>query len=125
MSIGYSPIFPLHFSSRGGYALNESIVDVVKQNFKNLLLTIPGERIFDSNFGVGIKLFLFEQSIEETYDKIRDRIYAQTEEYMPFLQLNNVMIVADQEELNAVHILIDYTITNLSINDTINLFVSN
>ena len=35
----------------------------VKQNFRILLLTAPGERLTDSNFGVGLKNYLLCYSI--------------------------------------------------------------
>jgi hypothetical protein len=36
------------------------LTSVVDQNIKMTLLTSPGERVFDSNFGVGLKRYLFE-----------------------------------------------------------------
>ena len=57
---GLSPKLPLTRNSETGYSLNKTYRDMVKQNIKMLLLTAPGERIMDSNFGVGLKTYLFE-----------------------------------------------------------------
>lgn len=124
MSTGYSPIFPLHFSPDGGYALNNNIVQVVKQNFKNLLLTVPGERIFDSNFGVGIKKYLFELKIEETFEDIKNNIYEQVQTYLPYLKIQNISITPSKDYENTIFISIQYIITNISTIDSINLEVS-
>lgn len=123
MTRGYSPKFPLSFSPDGGYTLNKTVIEVVKQNFKNLLLTSPGERIFDVSFGVGLKRFLFEQRTEETKQAIKNRIYAQTNEYMPFLEIQNINIVDDKESENSIYIAIDYFIRNVSTFDKITLKV--
>lgn len=123
MTRGYSPKFPLSFSSEGGYMLNKSVVEVVKQNFKNLLLTNPGERIFDINFGVGLKRFLFEQKTEEINQVIKNRIYSQTEEYLPFLEIQDIDIVNDSKEESTIYIKINYFIKNVSIFDAINLII--
>lgn len=123
MTRGYSPKFPLSFSPDGGYTLNKTVIEVVKQNFKNLLLTSPGERIFDINFGIGLKRFLFEQRTDETKQAIKNRIYAQTNEYMPFLEIQNINIVDDKESENSIYIAIDYFIRNVSTFDKITLKV--
>ena len=60
MSTGLSPRFPLSFSDSGDFSNNQTVKEMVKQNFKNLLLTVPGERIMMPDFGVGIKKYLFE-----------------------------------------------------------------
>ena len=125
MSNGYSPVFPLQFSAYGGYALNQDIKSVIKQNLKMLFLTSPGERIMYPNLGVGLKRFLFEQSTEETYDAIKDRIYSQVEEYMPFIDINELIIEQDQEEMNLINIKMYYYIPSLSAQDVLSLNVSN
>ena len=66
MTLGLSPKLPLQLDSMmGSYALNKTDKGVIKQNFKNLLLTNPGERIMDVRFGVGLSRFLFENRSED------------------------------------------------------------
>lgn len=123
MTRGFSPKFPLTISPDGGYTLNKSVIEVVKQNFKNLLLTNPGERIFDSKFGIGLKRFLFEQRTEENKQAIKNRIISQTAQYMPFIDIKRIEIVDDQENENSIYININYFIRNVSVLDVISLRV--
>ena len=59
MAIGYSVKLPLEMSpSDGPFGLNKTIPSVVEQNIKMVIFTSPGERIMDSNFGVGIRRYL-------------------------------------------------------------------
>jgi len=125
MSNGYSPKYPLQFSAYGGYAQNDNILSVIKQNLKMLLLTIPGERIMYPDLGVGFKKYLFEQSSEDVYEEIRDRIYSQVEEYMPFLNIEEISITPDMQEGNAISVIIYYFINNLSKRDLLALDISN
>ena len=42
----------------------QTVKEQVKSNLINLLLTEPGERVNEPNFGVGLKKLLFEQNID-------------------------------------------------------------
>tara|TARA_Y100000310_G_scaffold341814_1_gene442273 strand:- start:434 stop:826 length:393 start_codon:yes stop_codon:yes gene_type:complete len=89
--IGYSPKFPLLINDKlGAYAINVTLRQVAVQNFKNLLLTSPGERIMDANFGVGLKHYLFEQNTQFLKGEIARRIQDQVEKYMSFLSINSI-----------------------------------
>ena len=69
MSLGLSPKLPLQMDQRvGSYQLNRTYLEMINQNFKNLLLTNPGERIMDTRFGVGLSMFLFEQNMHRRSD---------------------------------------------------------
>jgi phage baseplate assembly protein W len=75
----------------GGQELIKTYPDLVKQNLKNLFLTSPGERVMDSKFGVGLRQFLFEPNVEQTYGIIRARIDTQVAMYMPYLNVLDVV----------------------------------
>ena len=58
---GIGPELPLSRDEKHGvYSLIVSYREEVKQNFKNLLLTSPGERMMNPDFGVGMRRYLFE-----------------------------------------------------------------
>jgi phage baseplate assembly protein W len=46
---------PLARDASDGYGMIKSFKTMIRQNFKMLLLTSPGERIMEPNFGVGLK----------------------------------------------------------------------
>jgi len=121
---GFSPALPIHRNSEDGYALNKTMLDVIKQNFKNLVLTNPGERIMIPDFGVGIKRFLFEQNTTETYNSIRGAINQQTSKYMPFITINDIFFSTDQDDtLHSLAISINYEIVPLEYSDVLSLNV--
>ena len=88
---GLSPKLPLvRTAADGPYGLNKTFLETTKQNFKNLLLTIPGERIMDLNFGIGLKRYLFEPDATFLRDEIEGRIRNQLRKYMPHVILVDV-----------------------------------
>jgi hypothetical protein len=125
MSTGISVKLPLQYNKEDGpYQLTKTLKETVKQNFKNLILTNPGERIMDPNFGVGLHRFLFESSAEETISAIHERIAQQTSRYLPFIDLMNVDInfIEDTYTLNVA---IQYFIGPLSTPDQLSLELIN
>lgn len=111
---GLSPKFPLYIDNIiGAYAANVTLEEVAKQNFKNLLLTTPGERVMDTNFGVGLRNYFFEQMTAGTYAKISENIMSQVNQYMPFLDINDISFAPGdgiEGEENLLSVTIDYSI---------------
>ena len=55
-----------------------------------LVLTMPGERIMDPEFGVGARRFLFEQMTEETFERFKSLLLQQQEKYLPYITIQDV-----------------------------------
>jgi|TARA_R110002126_G_scaffold30962_9_gene100367 phage baseplate assembly protein W len=111
----YSPVLPLTIDPTNGMANNQSIISVVMQNLKMLILTAPGERIMDPTFGVGMRNYLFEQNTESTHSKIRAKIHRQVQEYMSFLTITDIIFNTESSNSN---------IRSNAVSITINFFIS-
>jgi phage baseplate assembly protein W len=122
-AVGLAPRMPLRIGSKADYAMVLNYADLVKQNFKNLVLTNPGERIMDIEFGVGLRRFLFEMNGQSTYDEISARISQQVALYMPFLNVRSVQFGATDEGIDnsQVTIAIAYEIVPLNVQDVLSL----
>ena len=90
MAIGLAPSLPLGLDSRNGYSLHEEIIPMVLQNMKMVVLTNPGERTMNPRFGVGIRKYLFEPDNPVVYSDLKARIVAQVNDYMPFVQIEDI-----------------------------------
>ena len=126
---GLSPKIPLLPSQiDGNYGLTKNMAQVIKQNFKNLILTVPGERIMIPNFGVGLLKYLFEPNTGITYAEIEGKIEEQVDIYMPYLSIDKIVFSGPGEESDmdrhALFIKIRYSVPNLSITDLLTLSVS-
>ena len=92
--------------------------DLVKQNLKNILLTIPGERAMDPDFGVGFSTYLFEQF--GTFEhQLKGDIHQQVSRYAPFIDLTDVVITGEDEHI--LRVTLKYTIPSLSVEDEISV----
>jgi len=91
MAIGISPALPLDYDELDGpYRLTKTIKEALTQNFKHLILTNPGERMMDPDFGVGIKQYLFELDSGLVEQEITERIYQQVTKYMSSVQVLDI-----------------------------------
>tara|TARA_Y100000592_G_C5482395_1_gene326486 strand:- start:14496 stop:14894 length:399 start_codon:yes stop_codon:yes gene_type:complete len=123
---GLSPKLPLTLSPiEGPYTSLKELKDVVKQNLTMLLLTIPGERIMDPNFGVGLERFLFEPNDRSVVLEIGSRIETQLQTYMPFLSLKDFYFDDGTNDLknniNTLNIQIVYYINPLAEEDVLSI----
>jgi len=84
---GLTPILPIVFDSEDGIMTIKTPRGLIVQNLKNILLTSPGERIMDPEFGAGIRKYLFEPSHVTTYMDIETRIRNQVRKYLPFIKI--------------------------------------
>lgn len=120
-----APSLPLRQSTETGYVLVKDYTKLVKQNFKNLLLTVPGERMMDPNFGIGIKRFLFEIDSPLLYDRISSKVRQQVNRYLPYLDIENIIFNSATEDptmdLNSLGVIIEYRIVPLELSDQLEI----
>ncbi len=84
----------------------KTVKEQIKSNLINLLLTEPGERVNEPNFGVGLKNLLFEQN--PNIEVLNDKINSQIEFYIPVITLSDVNVNFENDEYK-LHIIISYS----------------
>ena len=121
----YTFKFPLEVvSERDTFeTLDENnIKEVVKFNIKSTLLTCPGERRSDPNFGVCAKSFLFDLS-NVSYENLRNEILSQVQEYVPYCFIEELTIDIP-DDMNTLSISLTYIITEINQRDTFELSIN-
>jgi len=119
MATGISAKLPLAYTKGDGpYLLNKDLVENTKQNFKNLVFTVPGERVMNSDFGVGFANLLFEQVTDDVLEDLKERLFVQTSRYLPFIKITNFQT---KIEGNLVNLRVEYLIPSLSVADVLDL----
>ncbi len=122
---GISPKLPLTLDTTNGYQLNQSFQESVKQNLAGLVLTVPGERIMDPAFGVGIRKYLFELDNEQVRSDIAGKIYQQVSIYIPWVQIQDISFTTqrDNPELDAnfLYMSMTYIIGPLDFTDSLDI----
>ena len=108
---GISPKIPLLVDAIDGhYGLNKTIHQAVQQNLKNLILTQKGERIMDSNFGVGLRNFLFENITEEVKIDIQNEIIDTIKTFLPFV--NIIQLNVTENNRNTINVTCKFSFNN-------------
>lgn len=121
---GLTPKLPLVIDeSDGAYLLIKDFRELVKQNFKNLILTAPGERIMDINFGVGIRNYLFENAGADLEREISDKILEQVDTYMPFVDIVGITFQDSENYSNLLNMEITYFVGALNLSDSLSISI--
>ena len=87
MALYLAPKLPLNKDKKIDYVHISEYKELVKQNLKILMFTVPGERIMDLNFGIGLRRFLFEMDNPTLYNRITSRIHQQLNRYLPYIEI--------------------------------------
>jgi phage baseplate assembly protein W len=93
-----APQLPLAEDDSTQYAMLTDYSKLALQNLKMLILTIPGERIMDPEFGVGILQYLFENNDRTIRTKISTRINQQVDKYLPYLDILEIKYHSSVED---------------------------
>jgi len=122
---GFSAKLPMSRDDVDGIKLIKNFRDLIKQNMKNLILTIPGEKIMDANFGVGLQTYLFRNNTYGLQAEITSKVNEQVSRYMPFINIKNIEYVSSLDNpeisLNYLKIIISYVIVPLGVTDNLTL----
>lgn len=121
---GLAPELPLRRDDVDGYGLLKTFSALAQQNLKMVILTNPGERIMDPEFGVGILRYLFEQSLPTTYSQISSRIRSQVSAYLPYITILNIDFIKPtslENNENLLSVNIEYLVTPLRLKNTLDI----
>ena len=96
---------------------------MIKQNLKMLILTNPGERVMEPDFGVGIKRFLFNSFSSDVYSQIDSKIRQQIGIYMPTVTVKEVNFYSIEPDSNQVAFRLVYSIPAIAVNDLLEITI--
>ena len=108
------------FNAPGVFRPNYTTAAAIKNNLINYFLTNPGERPLNPSFGAGLREFIFEQINTDNLDFLEERISSDLEIFFPNVVIGNLEILK-QEDTNTIIVELKYSISNTSINDTLQL----
>ena len=91
--------FPLDHSPEGFFFKTKTVLEQSKANLQNLLLTTPGERIFQPEFGSRLKSIVFEQG-EDIPNRIEEAIRSAAGKHLAYINIENVFTIQQDNEVN-------------------------
>ena len=108
---------PITRNDIDGFTMIKDLKTLLNQNLKMIILTNPGERVMDPNFGVGINSYLFENFNNKIYNDIRNRVRDQVARYLPVITIDSITFDGNNEDQNLLGISISYSIPSIGIKD--------
>ena len=72
-------------------------VNAITRSIRNIVLTTPGEKFFDPDFGSNVSRLLFENVDDITASQIQEEIEFSINNYEPRVKLLNVKVIADND----------------------------
>lgn len=120
---GLSLKFPLRKGLAGGFAVNETTIDSVKDDLRVLLITNHGERLVNFDFGANLRSLIFENMTQDLEEQIKTAVFVAIEKWMPFLIIKNIQVKTGQQDLslgpNEVRIKVFFGIASTDLDDSI------
>ena len=99
---------PLTQGGSSTFAQTKTIFEQAKYNIRNLLLTIPGERLGQPEFGSGLHEFVFEQMDVDFEDAIEASISNAIKTWLPYINIKNINFEYSKILENQININIDF-----------------
>ena len=92
-------------------------MDSIKQSVKTIVLTQPGSRLFEPDFGCGVGSYLFELTDTDTASALQKLITNALGKYEPRITVSNVTVNVNNDA-NSMEVEITYLIQEIQEYDT-------
>ena len=104
--------FPLGFNVEGRlFNQTKTVLDQAKSNLRNLLLTTPGERVGQPDFGCNLIDVLFDQNIVEISNRVDEIIREAVSQQLPYILINDIFVSSAVDDSNQLNIQIEFSVT--------------
>jgi len=91
--------FPLDHSPEGFFFKSKTVLEQAKSNLQNLLLTTPGERIMQPEFGSQLKRIVFEQG-PDIPNRVDEVVRSAVDKFLAYINIENVFTIQNNNEIN-------------------------
>lgn len=105
----------------GNFNMSTTTEEQSISNLINLLLTRPGERFMQPNYGVGLDLYIFEPNTNSNSNSLESLIRTQINNWLPYIIVNRITVIPKDSTKNIV---IDFSPREFSANITVSSFIS-
>lgn len=102
---------PVRLGQTGMFDQSTTVIQQVRSNFKNLILTKKGERVGQPDLGCDLWKVLFEPLTEETLETARLAVADAVDRWLPFIELIDFQITQTDSE-NIINIKCLYRFRN-------------
>ena len=102
---------PLRADNNNDFALTKNSIQQARHNLKNLLLTHPGERVGQPEFGSRLRELCFEQRDDDLPGRLEEVILEAVEAWLPYINIIDVATLTDESNPNNIFVTLKYSTT--------------
>ncbi len=103
--------FPLRQDKFNDFAMTKTSLQQARHNLKNLLLTFPGERVGQPEFGSRLRALCFEQIDDELPVKLEEEVKQAVSTWLPYINIQEVNTLTEEQDQNKIHVEIKFSTT--------------
>ena len=103
--------FPLRADNNNDFALTKNSIQQARHNLKNLLLTHPGERVGQPEFGSKLRELCFEQIDDNLPERIEEEVRKSVSIWLPYINITEVQTLIEEGDKNKIFVRISYSTT--------------
>ena len=103
--------FPLRHDRFNDFAMTKTSLQQARHNLKNLLLTFPGERVGQPEFGSRLRALCFEQIDDELPGKLEEEVKQAVSIWLPYINIQEVNTLTEEQDQNKIHVEIKFSTT--------------
>ena len=103
--------YPIRRGLSSDFEMTKTSFEQAEYNLKNLLLTQVGERPFQPEFGSNLRRICFEQIDDNLPEIIEEDIKKAVDQWLPYIILNEIEVLQDDNNLNKIYVQIKYSTT--------------
>ena len=89
---------PIRLGQTGMFDQSTTVIQQVRSNFKNLILTKKGERVGQPDLGCDLWKILFEPLTDETLENARLAVAEAVDRWLPFIELTDFQITKTDDD---------------------------
>lgn len=117
--------FPLKIGPQGNFVTitEDNVAEAIKFNLKMILLTIPGEKLSDANFGVGLIRYLFLNN-NENLRPLKFVIREQVKRYLNVFSTLDIETNVSQLNEQVLTVKLRYFVDEIKLSDELEVEVS-
>ncbi len=114
--------FPLRKDNRSDFAMTKNSLQQAQHNLRNLLMTYPGERVGQPEFGSRMRELVFEQIDDNLPTAIEQVVRKDVEIWLPYINILEVNTLTEDQDQSKIYVEVVYsTILNPQTQESITL----
>ena len=101
--------FPLRRDKFHDFAMTKNSLEQAQHNLKNLLLTFPGERVGQPEFGSRVRELCFEQIDDTLPQRIEEEVRKAVTNWLPYINIIEVATLTEEGDKNKIFVRVRYS----------------